>query len=135
MLILLVTISMIALLFGLIQWARSGTVLWTIFSLKKKEKIIRSTSVLTKTKINDAIRDAESLTDDLLQLSFRVLGILALAMWIFLTITIILDFMGINWMRRVSSRAITFWESRVTHEQKMPKHDDVIKSIRNSFNK
>ena len=135
MLILLVTISMIALLFGLIQWARSGTVLWTIFSLKKKKKRIRSTSVLTKAKINDAIRDAESLTDDLLQSSFRVLGILALAMWIFLTITIILDFMGINWMRRVSSRAITFWEPRVTNEQQLPKRDDVIKSIRNSFNK
>ena len=51
MLVFLIIISITVFLFGLVQWARGGATLWTLFSLKKKEKSIYKSDVRARFQI------------------------------------------------------------------------------------
>ncbi|MDR3265222.1 MAG: hypothetical protein LBT15_04325 [Synergistaceae bacterium] len=104
-------------LFGLVQWARGGAILWDIvrFSRRrpgggkngaadtdeeKKAAEIRSAK---------AMRDMERMVDGLLRSSFRVLGVLALFVWLFVAASVVIDALGLDWLDNLSFRANRLW--------------------------
>ncbi len=119
-------------LFGLVQWARGGAALWSLLRLKRKA---RSADSAERTREDAELRRAERATDHFLRSSFRVIGILAIVMWLFLGATVVLDLLGIDWMDRISSRARTFWGSPVynrapvTTTHAPTKRNNILKSL------
>jgi len=118
-------------IYGLVQWARSGTVLWDILQLQKnKQNKPAKTTIVTEKKSSEAPRtkkpfvsirdlpseesnrgdtDIEGVMDNLLRSSFKILGILALGVWVFVIASVIIDSLGLNWLDGVSSQANRFW--------------------------
>ena len=135
--ILLIIVSLAIFLFGLIQWARGGAALWSLLRLKREA---RPSNPLKRAWESAEIRRAEKATDQLLRSSFRVIGILAIGMWLFLGLTVLLDLLGVDWVSRISARAQTFWGSPVYNStpvttQSPARRGDIMKSLRNSLGK
>lgn len=122
-------------LFGLVQWARGGALLWGLLRLKRNR---HASDSHTRIQEEAEIHKAEKATDHFLRSSFKVIGLLAVAMWLFLGLTVLLDLMGINWLDRISSRARTFWGSPVYNQTFTPRYrtapqrqDSILKSLGN----
>lgn len=119
-------------LVGLVQWARGGAALWSILRLKKDAQ--------SAERAQSEIRRAEKATDHFLRSSFRVIGILAVVMWLFLGLTLVLDLMGVNWIDRISGRARAFWGSPVYNQAPVTTHspasrNSILKSMGEKFRK
>ena len=137
MVILLIIVGVAVFLFGLIQWARGGAALWSLLRLQRDAQ---PSNPLRRARESAEIRSAEKMTDQLLRSSFKVLGILAVGMWLFLGVTVLLDLLGIDWVSRISARAQTFWGSPVYNStpvttQSPARRGDIMKSLRNSLGK
>ena len=137
MVILLIIVGLAVFLFGLIQWARGGAALWFLLRLKRGA---RPSNPLKRAWESAEIRRAEKATDQLLRSSFKVIGILAIGMWLFLGLTVLLDLLGVDWVSRISTRAQTFWGSPVYNRtpattQSPARRGDIMKSLRNSLGK
>jgi hypothetical protein len=48
------------------------------------------------------VRDLEITTDNLLRSSFRILGMLALVVWLFVIASVIIDVLGLDWLDRLN---------------------------------
>jgi len=95
-------------LFGLYQWAQGGATLWRIFRLRREEKEKR----FTREEIREAEKEVQKLekaADQTISASFRIIAILAVIVWLFFGITMVLDMFGINWVSTFSSRAKSYW--------------------------
>jgi len=143
MVILLIIVSLAIFLFGLIQWARGGAALWSLRSLKKDTQ---SSNPIRRNRKSAEIHSAEEMADRFLRSSFKLLGILAIGMWLFLGVTVLLDLLGIDWISRLSSRARTFWGSSiyssapynstsVTTQSSAKRGNKILNSLRNSLKK
>ncbi|MCR5346629.1 MAG: hypothetical protein K6E38_02545 [Fretibacterium sp.] len=96
---------------GLIQWARSGAGLWTISSMRRKEE---SLTKLERKQAEEEVRRIERATDRTLMLSFKIIGILAILMWLVLGVSVLIDAFGLNdWLNDMSIRAHQYWSSGV----------------------
>jgi hypothetical protein len=73
-------------MFGLIQWARSGVLLWDARQIFR-----RDISIYEKKSL---IRNMETQTDGLLKSSFKLFGALGICVWIFVIATVVMD---TNW--------------------------------------
>jgi hypothetical protein len=107
MLPLLVIVSVV-FLFGLVQWARGGAGLWDIHRLLRhgpppNAAGTKETDQDAGESLQKSIQSMERMTDGLLRSSFKVMGILALGVWIFVVITVIVDMLGLDWLDRASS--------------------------------
>ena len=113
-----IVIAGIVFVFGLVQWARSGAILLDIHRLLKdglsQDAADSDTIVLQsepkqkasqKELLHRSIQRMEMTTDGLLRSSFKVLGILALGMWIFIIASVLVDMLGLDWMGRLSFSA------------------------------
>ena len=97
----------IAFLFGLIQWARSGAVLWDIFRFSKHglpsdAADAADTAETRKETLRKSIQRMEITMDELLRSSFKVLSILALGVWILVVASVVMDMLGLDWLDRLS---------------------------------
>ena len=117
-------------LFGLVQWARSGAILWDIrhllknhpveeFVVRRRETpaprmgidgdapivVERDDESRKRDFVRRSMREMESLFDGLLRSSFRVLGVLALCVWLFVMLSVALDVLELDWMDRLSFTA------------------------------
>ena len=137
----MVVVAIAIFLLGLVQWAYSGAALWSVWSLKKDlRSASRDERDELEEKKEDEIRRTEKRTDQLLMSSFKVIGILAVAMWLFLGLTVVLDLMGINWISTLSYRARTFWGSPVAYTSapaatRSPVQNSILKSLGNALRK
>lgn len=95
-------------IFGLINWAQSGATLWQIIKLKWHMRF-RRLRPSEKLEAEDEIRRLEHSTDRYLLASLRIIGLLAIVTWVFLATTVILNAMGIDWIKQVSSQARVYW--------------------------
>ena len=118
MLSFLLVVACVVFLFGLVQWARSGALLWDIRRLlkygpsgnaggKEGEKAAQRES------LQKSIQNMEMMTDGLLKSSFRVLGALALCVWIFIVASFIAEILGLDWADRMSFSTNRMWGSTV----------------------
>ena len=91
---------------GLYQWAQSGATLWRIFTIKREE------SSLSRDEIKAAEKEVQKLeeaADRTITASFKIIAALAVIVWLFFGVTMLLDMFGINWISTLSSKAQVYW--------------------------
>jgi len=91
---------------GLYQWAQSGATLWRIFTIRRKE------SSLSRDEIKAAEKEVQKLeqaADRTITASFKIIAALAVIVWLFFGVTMMLDMFGINWISTLSSKAQVYW--------------------------
>jgi len=99
MLLFLLKAASIIFIIGLIQWARSGVILWDIRQFLKRHMPLNE-SIDRKKPMQRIIRKMETKTDDLLRSSFKLMGVLALCIWFFVIAFVAMDMMGIDWSNK-----------------------------------
>ena len=119
-------------LFGLFQWAQGGASLWQIFRLKRNEKNLTRQE---KQAAEAEVKKLEQAADRRISASFRIIAILAVLMWIFLGVTMILELLGINWVSTFASRAKTYWTgpTATTNQTATQARNDMIRNMGNSL--
>ena len=101
-------------LLGLFQWARSGAGIWRIFSLQREHKADPLGSAERK-EAEAEVKRLERATDRTLLISFKLIGILALLLWLALAASVVIDAFGLNdWLNEMSMSAHRYWSSGVT---------------------
>jgi len=109
MLTLLIVIVGIIFLFGLVQWARSGALLWDIYELLKHGHLSGAAEAGTphenarKENVQKSIQRMEITMDRLLRSSVKVLGALAICIWLFVAVFFVADMLGLYWSDWISS--------------------------------
>ena len=118
-------------LFGLYQWALSGANLWQIFRIRRGEK------GMSRDEKKDAEREVKKLeeaADRTISASLRIIAILAVFVWLFLGVTMILEFFGINWVSSMYSRAKSYWVAPgMQSQQSTQTRNDTLRNMGNSF--
>ena len=118
-------------LLGLYQWALGGASLWRIFSIKRGEK---GMSRDEKKQAEREVKQLEQSADRTISASFRIIAVLAVLVWIFLGVTMILDMFGINWMGAMYSRAKSYWTAPgMESQQATQTRNDTLRNMGNSF--
>lgn len=119
-------------LIGLYQWALSGASLWQIFSIRRGEK------EMTRDEKKEAEREVKKLeesADRTISASLRIIAILAVLVWLFLGVTMILEMFGINWVSTLSTHAKSYWVSSSgtdTHLN-VQNRNETLRNMGNSF--
>lgn len=96
---------------GLVQWARSGAGIWRILSLQRKEEK-GDLSGDERKKAEEEVHRLERATDRTLLISFKLIGIMALIVWLVLGASILIQALGLSdWLNDLSMRANRYWSS------------------------
>ena len=117
-------------LFGLYQWALGGANLWRIFSIRRGEK---SMSRDEKNQAEREVKLLEQSADRTISASLRIIAVLAVIVWLFLGVTMILDWFGINWVSSMYSRAKSYWAAPSSTPQATQTRNDTLRNMGNSF--
>ncbi|MBQ9420123.1 MAG: hypothetical protein IJU31_07100 [Synergistaceae bacterium] len=129
--VLLGFIGVTVFLLGLYQWAQGGASLWRIFRLRREEKNL---SREERRAAEDEIKQLERTADRTISASFRIIAVLAVLVWIFLGVTMILEMFGINWVSTFSTRARTYWSQPGVESQiNTPSRNDMLRNMGNSL--
>ena len=118
------------LLIGILQWAQSGAGLWRIMKIKREEKFLLDDD--RREEDEAEVRRLEEATDRSLRTSFRILGALALILWLFLGASVILDLLGIDWASALSGRARVYWSASPGaggRSQSTPQRDNILRNM------
>ncbi len=132
MITIFVFIAMTIFLFGLYQWAKGGATLFQIFRIRRQEQGLRKSE---RQKLEEQVQQLERATDSTLRTSFRLLGFLAVFLWVVLGATIILDMMGIDWVGRVTARAQQYWSQTQTNTSLTQNRSNVLRNMGNNLRK
>lgn len=127
---------------GLYQWAQSGATLWKIFKIKRSE------SNLSREEIRRAEKEVQKLeqaADRTISASFKIIAALAVVVWLFFGVTMLLDMFGIDWVSTLSSKAKVYWtQSNVTTNShnsnanthvKTPSRNEMLKNMSSGVKK
>ena len=130
--ILFAFIGATVFLIGLYQWALGGASLWQIFSIRRGEK------GMTRDEKKEAeleVKKLEQSANRTISASLRIIAILAVLVWLFLGVTMILEMFGINWISSFSSHAKSYWVSATgtdTHLN-VQNRNETLRNMGNSF--
>lgn len=132
MAVLLGFIGSTIFLLGLYQWAQGGASLWKIFSIRRNEKGLTREE---KAQAENEVKELERTADRTLNASFRIIAFLALFVWVFLGLTMILELFGINWISYVSSRARAYWSqpSISSSQTQTQQRNDMLRNMGNNL--
>jgi len=108
MITFLVIVIGVVFLFGLIQWARSGAVLWDIHELTKRKQSPSPDTAETseryekarKEDVQKSIQRMEVTMDGLLKSSYLLVCVVALCVWIFVGFFFVMDMLEFEWTDR-----------------------------------
>ena len=118
-------------LFGLYQWALSGANLWQIFRIRRGEK---GMSRDEKKEAEREVKKLEEAADRTISASLRIIAFLAVFVWLFLGVTMILELFGINWVSSMYSRAKSYWTAPgMQTQQSTQTRNDTLRNMGNSF--
>ena len=118
-------------LIGLFQWAQGGASLWRIFRIKRTEKFLSRDE---KREAENEIKKLEQSADRTITASFKIIAVLAVLVWIFFGITMILDMFGINWISSLTTRAKTYWaQPQVENQHSTQQRNDMIRNLGNNL--
>ena len=112
---------------GLWQWARGGSGLWQILNLRRREKTLTAEERL---EAEGTVHRLERATDRALLLSFRILGYLAIVLWLMLGASLLMDFLGGDWTSRF--RARQYWNADT---EAVPDRNVILRSIGSKLRK
>ena len=116
---------------GLYQWALGGASLWQIFRIRRGEKEMSSEE---KKAAEREVKQLEESADRTISSSLRIIAVLAVLVWLFLGVTMILEIFGINWASSMFSRAKSYWsspgmESHISTQNR----NETLRNMGNSF--
>ncbi len=124
-------IAMTIFLIGLIQWAQGGASLWRIFRIKRTEKFLSRDE---KREAENEIKRLEQSADRTITASFKIIAVLAVIVWIFFGITMILDMFGINWVSSLTTHAKTYWaQPQIENQHSTQQRNDMIRNLGNNL--
>ena len=106
MMVLLAFIGVTIFLFGLYQWALGGASLWRIFTLRKMEKDLPAEE---RRQAEREVQQLEKSADRTISASLRIIAVLAVLVWVFLGMQMILELFGINMIGSISTTARSYW--------------------------
>ncbi|MBQ6113449.1 MAG: hypothetical protein IJL10_04200, partial [Synergistaceae bacterium] len=93
MVVIFAFIAATIFLAGLYQWALGGASLWQIFRIRRGEKEMSSEE---KKAAEREVKQLEESADRTISSSLRIIAVLAVLVWLFLGVTMILEIFGIN---------------------------------------
>jgi len=82
----------VVFLIGLVQWSRSGVLIWDIHRFFRRDSLMYVLNDKEKESIQKTIRDIEMKVDGLIKYSFKFVVCLGMFVWIFVTTTAVLNF-------------------------------------------
>lgn len=128
---LLAFIGATVFLMGLYQWALGGAGLWRIFRIRRGEKEMTRDE---RKQAEREAREAERSAVRSITASMRIIAGLAVAVWLFLGVTMVLEFFGINWVSALYSRAVSYWVAPgVQSGQSTQTRNETLRNMGNSF--
>ena len=132
MIVLLSFIGVTVFLFGLYQWASGGAALWRIFTLRKMEKDLPSEERLQAER---EVKQLEANADKAVSASFRIIAGLAVAVWIFLGVQMVLELFGVNMIGSISSTARQYWSQPQLQNTNSPTQmrNDMLRNMGNNL--
>ena len=117
-------------LLGLWQWALGGASLWRIFSIRRKEKDL---SREEKAEAEREVKQLEQTADRTISASLRIIAFLAVFVWLFLGVTMILELFGINWVSTFATRAKNYWIQPGIESPHTQNRNETLRNMGNSF--
>ena len=119
-------------LLGLFQWAQGGASLWRIFRIKREEKNLTREE---RRAAEDEIKQLERSADLTISASFRIIAVLAVIVWLFFGVTMLLEMFGINWTSTFATHAKTYWarpnvDTNISNAQS---RNDMLRNMGNSL--
>ena len=132
MIVLLSFIGVTVFLFGLYQWASGGAALWRIFTLRKMEKDLPSEE---RMQAEREVKQLEANADRAVSASFRIIAGLAVAVWIFLGVQMILELFGVNMIGSITSTARQYWSQPQVQNTNNPTQmrNDMLRNMGNNL--
>lgn len=137
MLLFIIIACIFFCLMGLLQWARGGAGIWSIFDFSQKADV---SEIELKTKTGTRLRWADrekkakrslelmkSRTDRILKSSLKTLGVLGGIMWLFIAVVSVSDVLGIDLLDQLGFRATRYWSTSGTHT-----HSSSARSVQNN---
>ncbi|MBQ9575164.1 MAG: hypothetical protein IJR27_07805 [Synergistaceae bacterium] len=120
-------------LIGLYQWALGGASLWRIFNIRRMEKDFTGEE---KQKAEREVKQLEESADRSISASLRITVILAVLVWLFLGVTMILEMFGINWVSSAYVRAKSYWSAPgMGSHLSTQNRNETLRNMGNSFRK
>ena len=105
--------------------------MWRIFRIKRTEKFLSRDE---KREAENEIKKLEQSADRTITASFKIIAMLAVLVWIFFGITMILDMFGINWISSLTTRAKTYWaQPQVENQHSTQQRNDMIRNLGNNL--
>ena len=127
---LLAFVAATIFLIGLWQWAQGGASLWRIFRLQKEKHSTREEKVQAEREIKELERNA----DRTITASFRIIAMLAVLVWLFLGVTVVLRMFGVDLVGKLSSHARAYWsQPAVNSNSPTQQRNDMLRNMGNSL--
>ena len=127
---LLAFVAATIFLLGLWQWAQGGASLWRIFRLQKEKHSTREEKVQAEREIKELERNA----DRTITASFRIIAMLAVLVWLFLGVTVVLRMFGVDLVGKLSSHARAYWsQPAVNSNSPTQQRNDMLRNMGNSL--
>ena len=127
---LLAFVAATIFLLGLWQWAQGGASLWRIFRLQREKHSTREEKVQAEREIRELERNA----DRTITASFRIIAMLAVLVWLFLGVTVVLRMFGVDLVGKLSSHARAYWsQPAVNSNSPTQQRNDMLRNMGNSL--
>lgn len=130
MMILLAFVAATIFLLGLYQWAQGGASLWRIFRIKREKYSTREEKAHAEREIKELERNA----DRTITASFRIISMLAVLVWLFLGVSIVLRMFGIDVVGSLSTHAKAYWsQPAVNSNSPVQQRNDILRNMGNNL--
>ena len=132
MMVLFAFIGVTVFLLGLYQWALGGASLWRIFTLRKMQKDLPNDERLQAER---EVKKLEQSADRTISASLRIIAVLAVLVWVFLGMQMILELFGVNMIGSISSTARTYWSQPGVQNTQSPSQmrNDMLRNMGNNL--
>ena len=132
MMVLFAFIGVTVFLLGLYQWALGGASLWRIFTLRKMQKDLPNDERLQAER---EVKKLEQSADRTISASLRIIAVLAVLVWVFLGLQMILEMFGVNMIGSISSTARTYWSQPQVQNSQSPTQmrNDMLRNMGNNL--
>ena len=132
MMVLLAFVGVSVFLLGLYQWALGGASLWRIFTLRKMEKDLPAEE---RRQAEREVQQLEKSADRTISASLRIIAVLAVLVWVFLGMQMILELFGVNMIGSISSTARTYWSQPGVQNTQSPTQmrNDMLRNMGNNL--
>ena len=127
---LLAFVAATIFLLGLWQWAQGGASLWRIFRLQREKHSTREEKVQAEREIRELERNA----DRTITASFRIIAMLAVLVWLFLGVTVVLRMFGVDLVGKLTTHARAYWsQPAVNSNSPTQQRNDMLRNMGNNL--